>query len=216
MRHAERDIDDPLIMHIAKHRFMRAQLLLALLLCAVAMARPASAEPFCPSCEVHMGIGGTYHFWGRTDGTVLPLTVSWDDNRYEVGVFRMATPQTLSKDGASSHLADPYWGVSASRRFTLLERGPVRAFFGFGLSYRTESDVLSASRWDFASQLGVHVRLPRNGTALEFCMRHWSNAGIEKPNHGQDFATLTFVLNPQFFRTVGLNRPGDVRVSSAE
>jgi len=26
-------------------------------------------------------------------------------------------------------------------------------------------------------------------------MRHWSNAGIRLPNHGQDFATLTFRLN---------------------
>jgi len=212
-------------MHIAKRCFDRARLLsqsistlaaltcLSLLLWAAALPQTANAEPFCPTCEVHMGIGGTYHFWGNTDGTVLPLTVSWSENRYEVGVFRMATPQTLSKDGKSSQLADPYWGVSASRRFILLERGPVQTFFGFGLAYRTESDVLSATRWDFASQLGVHVRLPRNGSAVEFCLRHWSNAGVKLPNHGQDFATVTFVLNPQFFRTVGLNRSRDMRVS---
>src|SRR5690349_10680798 len=172
--------------------------LLSLMLCAGALSAPAFAEPLCQTCEVHIGVGGTYHFWGSTDGTVLPLTVSWDDNRYEVGVFRMATAQTLSKDGTSSRLADPYWGLSVSRRFTLLERGPARAFFGFGLSYRTASDELSATRWDFASQLGVHVRLPRNGSAVEFTVRHWSNAGIKLPNHGQDFATLTFVLRPEF------------------
>jgi hypothetical protein len=190
--------------------------LLLTLLGATALSAPATAAPLCETCEVNMGIGGTYHFWGATQGTVLPLTVSWDDNRYEVGVFRMATPQSLTKDGTSSRLADPYWGVSASRRFTLLERGPARAFFGFGLSYRTESDVLSATRWDFASQLGVHVRLPRNGSAVEFTVRHWSNAGIKLPNHGQDFATLTFVLNPEFFRTVAFNRARDSRISDVD
>ena len=150
-----------------------------------------------------MGLGGTYHFWGSTNGVVLPLTVSWRDGRYEVGLFRMSTPQMLTRDDADSRklLAEPYWGVSASRRWRLLERGPVRAFFGFGLSYRTQSDTLSATRWDFASQLGVHVRLPRAGSALEFTMRHWSNGGVKLPNHGQDFATLTFVLDPQWFRS---------------
>jgi hypothetical protein len=92
---------------------------------------------------------------------VLPLTVSWSENRYEVGVFHMASRQMLAETGTSSQrlLANPYWGVSASRRWLLLDRGPVRAFFGFGLAYRTESDALSATRWDFASQFGVHVRL---------------------------------------------------------
>ena len=32
-------------------------------------------------------------------------------------------------------------------------------------------------------------------------MRHWSNGGVKLPNHGQDFATLTFVLDPQWFRS---------------
>jgi hypothetical protein len=126
---------------------------------------------------------------------VLPVTLSWHENRYEVGVFRMATPQTLRKNGALLTLADPYWGVSASRRWVLFEHGPVRGYFGFGLAFREKPDVLSATRWDFASQLGLRVRLPRSGSAVELTLRHWSNAGIKQPNHGQDFATLTFLLN---------------------
>ena len=187
--------------------------LLAVLGCAV-FARTASADPICSDCEVRMGIGGTYHFWGGTDGVVLPLTVAWSENRYEVGIFRMASPQTLhGANPSSQQLAAPYWGVSASRRWRLLERGPVRAFFGFGLAYRTESDLLSATHWDFASQLGVHVRLPGNGASVEFAVRHWSNAGVKLPNHGQDFATLTFLLDPQFFRTARLDRARDLKIS---
>jgi hypothetical protein len=183
-----------------------------MLVCSMWTTRPASAEPLCAGCEIQLGLGGTYHFWGSTDGVVVPLTVSWDENRYEVGVFRMATRQTLTASDTSSQqaLADPYWGVSASRRWVLLERGPVRAFFGFGLAYRTESDALTATRWDFASQLGLRVRLPRNGSAMELTFRHWSNGGIKLPNRGQDFATLTFLLNPQFFRTARLDRGHDL------
>ena len=186
--------------------------LLLVLACSMLVSRPVRADPLCDGCEVQLGLGGTYHFWGSTDGVVVPLTVSWDENRYEVGVFRMASRQTLALNGTSDRqaLADPYWGVSASRRWVLLERGPVRGFFGFGLAYRSKSDELSATRWDFASQLGFRVRLPRSGTAFEFALRHWSNGGIKLPNRGQDFATLTFMLDPQYFRTVRLNQGHDI------
>ena len=185
---------------------------LCVLIGAACAPRPASAEPICLSCEVQMGLGGTYHFWGSTNGVVLPLTVSWHENRYEVGVFRMANEQTLNKaDAPSKLMAAPYWGASASRRWTLLDRGPVRAFFGFGLAYRTQSDTLSATHWDFASQLGLHVRLPRAGSAMELTLRHWSNGGVKLPNHGQDFATLTFLLDPQWFRSERFAQARDLR-----
>jgi hypothetical protein len=32
-------------------------------------------------------------------------------------------------------------------------------------------------------------------------MRHWSNAGIQLPNHGQDFATLTVRVNSRLVGT---------------
>ena len=38
--------------------------------------------------------------------------------------------------------------------------------------------------------------VPTPGTTIELVMRHWSNAGLKLPNHGQDFATLTFTLSP--------------------
>jgi Lipid A 3-O-deacylase (PagL) len=169
----------------------------------------ARAAEICSGCEIQTGLGGTYHFWDSTEGLVLPFTLSWHENRYELGVFRMASRQMINDN---QWLADPYWGVSASRRWRLLERGPVRAFFGFGLSYRSETDVLSATRWNFASQLGVRVRLPRRGTAVELAMRHWSNAGVKEPNHGQDFVTLTFLLDPRSFRLDGFDQVRPLRI----
>lgn len=172
-----------------------------LLLCATFAPRLTSAQSLCESCEVQVGIGGTYHFWGTTGGVVLPVTVNWSDARYELGFFRVTSQQVL----VDAHyrygrvMADPYWGMSLSRRWRVFERGPVRVFVGFGLAAKTESDQLSATRLDFASQLGVRFRLPGNHLVGELTMRHWSNGGIRLPNHGQDFATLTIRLNSGLF-----------------
>ena len=181
---------------------------LVLLVCADYAPRSAHAQSFCGSCEVQIGLGGTYHYWGTTGGTVLPVSVTWSESRYELGFFRVTTQQTL-RDRASHNervMADPYWGVSLSRRWQLFERGPVKAFVGFGLAGKTKSDELSATRWDFASQLGLRFRLPGNRAIAELTMRHWSNGGVRLPNHGQDFATLTVRLNSGLFGIGETNR----------
>ena len=177
---------------------------IALLVGAACMPRLVSAESLCQSCELQAGIGGTYHFWGTTGGVVIPVTVNWSDSRYELGFFRVTTQQVLY-DRNYRHgrvMADPYWGVSLSRRWRLFERGPVRGFFGFGLAAKTEADQLSVTRLDFASQFGLRFRLPGDRTVAELTMRHWSNGGMRLPNHGQDFATLTVRLNS---RVVGVD-----------
>lgn len=173
---------------------------LAIAACA-AGALPARAQSLCESCEVQAGLGGTYHFWGATGGVVLPITVNWSDGRYELGLFRVTTEQVLEDHSyrRARVMADPYWGMSLSRRWRLIERGPVSGFVGFGLAAKTESDQLSATRLDFASQLGVRLRFPGDRLIGELTVRHWSNAGIRLPNHGQDFATLTFRLNSGLF-----------------
>jgi lipid A 3-O-deacylase PagL len=164
-----------------------------------------NAQSLCKSCEAQIGPGATYHFWGPTGGLVLAATLSWDESRYELGVFRVARAQVLRDDTYREGrlMADPYWGVSLSRRWQLFQRGPVKGLFGFGLALKTESDQLSATRWDFASQLGLRFRIPGQLAAAELAVRHWSNAGIRLPNHGQDFVTLTFRLNTGRF---GLDR----------
>jgi hypothetical protein len=174
---------------------------LVLLVCAGYPTRPADAQPFCESCEVQVGLGGTYHYWGATGSLVLPVSVTWSENRYEFGVFRFTNSQLLELPGThrERHMAYPYWGASLSRRWQLFERGPVQGFFGFGVSAKTESDTLSVTRWDFASQLGLRFHLPGGRAVGEVTMRHWSNGGIRLPNHGQDFATLTIRLNSGLF-----------------
>lgn len=181
---------------------------LVLLVCAAYTPRSANAQSFCGGCEVQIGLGGTYHFWGTTGGTVVPVSVTWSESRYELGFFRV-TGQQMLHDRASHNervMADPYWGVSLSRRWQLFESGPVKGFVGFGLAGKTKSDELSTTRWDFASQLGLRFRLPGNRAIAELTIRHWSNGGVRLPNHGQDFATLTVRLNSGLFGVGETNR----------
>jgi hypothetical protein len=183
----------------------RAALIKIGFLCLVGSAAYApqavEAQSLCGSCEVQIGLGETYHYWATTGSLVLPVSVTWSDNRYEFAGFRFTSQQLLSlpRRRDPRHMANPYWGASFSRRWRLFERGPVQGYFGFGLAARTESDILSATRWDFASQLGLRFRLPGSGVIGEVTMRHWSNAGIQLPNHGQDFATLTVRVNSRLF-----------------
>jgi hypothetical protein len=181
--------------------------LLVILVCAGYSPRSADAQSFCETCEVQVGLGGTYHYWGTTGSLVLPVSVTWSQNRYEFGVFRFTNSQLLELPGThrERHVAYPYWGASLSRRWQLFERGAVKGFFGFGLSVKTESDTLSVTRWDFASQLGLRFHLPGDRAIGELTLRHWSNGGVSLPNHGQDFVTLTIRLNSGLFGLGDIN-----------
>jgi Lipid A 3-O-deacylase (PagL) len=146
----------------------------------------------CDDCELHVGLGGTYHSFEATGGEVIPLTMTWDRGRWEAGVFHFSEQTSSDNDENVERLvARPYWAASVSRRFKLYERGPLRAIFGFGLSYRTETDVLSATHWNFSSQLGLRFQLPQFPAIFELSARHWSNGGVKTPNRGQDFTILT-------------------------
>ena len=155
------------------------------------LSRPLkNAYKVCRSCEFNIGVGGTYHSLENTDGLVIPMTVTWDRNRWEFGVFRFASSQvsTDNQEHTEQLIAHPYWAASLSRRFHLLERGPLRAFFGFGVSYKTEQDILSATHWNFSSQLGLRFQAEGFPASFEISARHWSNGGVRTPNRGQDFA----------------------------
>jgi hypothetical protein len=192
----------------------RIGVLLVFLIGALAAPTITQAQALCESCEVQLGLGGTYHFWGPTGGLVLAATMDWDANRYELGVFRVARAQFL-RDPAypdGHRMADPYWGVSLSRRWQVFEKGPVKGFVGFGLALKTESDQLSATRWDFAEQAGLRFRIPGQIAVGELTVRHWSNAGIRLPNHGQDFVTLTIRLNTGRF---GIDKASQIPLEPA-
>jgi hypothetical protein len=141
-----------------------------------------------------LGVGMTYQYDGST-GTTLALA-SWRtrDDHYELGAFRFLTPQTR----LGHALAEPNWVFEASRRWRLhwrlLDRSGVDLFFGGGAAYKNKTDDLNGTNWNFAEQLGWRFPKQAGGGRLEFAIRHISNAGIKKPNRGEDFLTLAYVF----------------------
>lgn len=166
-----------------------------------ALAAPnVRAADLCSTCEVQLGLGATYHFWGYTHGLLVPAALNFDHDRWELGAFRFTKSQSYfnSTFGADVDFANPYWGFSLSRRLELFRHPHWRVIAGVGASYKTEEDRLSASRWNIAWQGGLRLT-PRPGWSIELVGRHWSNGGLKLPNHGQDFATLMFSVYPGFF-----------------
>jgi hypothetical protein len=144
----------------------------------------------------HFALGGgmTYQYDG-SKGTTLGLA-AWSslDDHYEWVAFRFLTPQTLR----GCDLAEPNWVFEASRRWrmhwSLIENSGVELFFGLGAAYKNKTDDLNGSNWNFAEQLGWRIPKQPSDHRLEFAIRHISNAGIKKPNRGEDFLTLAYVF----------------------
>ncbi len=167
----------------------------ALLLASAGSADADSSLDPCKGCELSIGIGGTYHYWAETGGIVVPFTFDWSDSRYELGAFRISTPQWIEFAGKppAHRFANPYWGFSLSRRWRLWANPTLRLYVGLGGSYKTETDALDSTRWNFAEQIALRWQR-RHGPSVELSIRHWSNAGIRLPNRGQDFAVLSLVF----------------------
>jgi Lipid A 3-O-deacylase (PagL) len=159
------------------------------------------AADICSTCELQLGIGATYHFWQTTHSLVVPVIFNFDHDRWELGAFRFTGNQEFFDSTFQGHVrfATPYWGFSFTRRLELFKHPTWRIIVGLGGSYKTQEDTLSASHWNFSEQLGLRLT-PTPAYAVEVVGRHWSNAGLKLPNHGQDFFTLTFTVYPSLWR----------------
>jgi Lipid A 3-O-deacylase (PagL) len=176
--------------------FKELALALALLVASALAAAPLRAAeelPFCDDCNVLAGIGATYRYFQSSRGIVIPVTVVLDQDRYELGGFRFSSTQTFVS--THEHVAltvPPYWAASFTRRWRLLREPWGLVYLGLGASFKSQSDALNSTHWNFAPQLGVRFNVGSHGQIVELTLRHWSNASIRFPNRGQDFATLSF------------------------
>lgn len=160
-----------------------------------ALADDAAApdKGFCAHCDLLVGAGETTNYRHWTGGLVLPVTLEVDDSRWEIGAFRLARRQLLDEDPkypVSTIAAEPYWGFSLMHRWEILHRSRMRLYLGFGANYRTETDMLTATKWNFAGMIGVRFDLGEHAL-LEVALRHWSNAWIRFPDRGQNFVTVS-------------------------
>jgi hypothetical protein len=141
-----------------------------------------------------LGAGMTYQYDGSKGTNLGVATWTSRADHYEVAAFRFLSPQTRRGDP----LAEPNWIFEASRRWRLhwklIDHTGLDLFFGFGVAYKTKTDDLDGSNWNFAEQLGWRFPRLANGGRVEFALRHVSNAGLKKPNRGEDFLTLAYVF----------------------
>jgi hypothetical protein len=141
-----------------------------------------------------VGVGMTYQYDGSKGTNLGTATWTSSQDHYELAAFRFLTAQTRRGDP----LAEPNWVFEASRRWRLhwkaIDHSGIDLFFGMGAAYKTETDDLNGSNWNFAEQLGWRFPQQAHGGRVEFAIRHISNAGLKKPNRGEDFLTLAYVF----------------------
>jgi hypothetical protein len=147
----------------------------------------------CDRCNVLVGVGTTFRFFAWTDGLVVPVTLELDQSRWELGAYRFASGQHFAESGypESVYAAQPYWGLTAMRRWQILHRSPFRLYAGFGAAYRSKLDYLDPTRWDFAFVIAARFDLGPHGRVLELGVRHWSDAWIKLPNRGENILALS-------------------------
>lgn len=168
---------------------------LALFLAPRVRAAEASAAP-SDFLDGHLALGtGMSIQYDGTSPTSLGLaTWTWHEDHYELAAFRFLRAQTR----LGGTLARPNWVFEASRRWrlnwSLIDRSGLQLFVGAGGAYKNETDELNGSHLNFAEQLGWRFPRQENGGQVEFAIRHMSNAGLKKPNKGQDFLTLAYVF----------------------
>ena len=161
---------------------------------ARAPAGPAAAPEDFLEGHLALGAGMSVQYDGTSTSTLGLATWTWHDDRYELAAFRFFTAQTR----LGERLAGPNWVLEASRRWrlnwSLIDRSGLQLFFGGGAAYKDKTDELNGSHLNFAEQLGWRFPRPENGGQVEFAIRHISNAGLKKPNKGEDFLTLAYVF----------------------
>ena len=167
---------------------------LALLVAPRAHAGEAATEPSDSYGHLALGSGMSVQYDGTSTTPLGVATWTWDNDRYELAAIRFLRAQTR----IGETLAGPNWTFELSRRWrlnwSLIDRSGLQLFFGAGAAYKTETDELNGSRLNFAEQLGWRFPRQENGGRVEFALRHISNAGLKKPNKGQDLVTLAYVF----------------------
>jgi Lipid A 3-O-deacylase (PagL) len=155
-----------------------------------AMAQTAGESSSFIDGQPGLGGGVTYQYDGTRAAYIGAFTWTWSRDRFELDAVRFLEAQV---DKGHS-LANPNWTFQLSRRWAFIRKPEAKVFFGFGGAYKTETDGLNGSHLNFAEQLGVRFSRSAAGPGFEFAIRHMSNAGLKKPNKGQDFVTAIYVF----------------------
>jgi lipid A 3-O-deacylase PagL len=186
------------------YHYRLARCLLCVIASWIGLAAPLHAAEPINGCREYFpvtltaGFGDTFRFWQNLESSVIPLTVTWDCDRYEIGVFRFGD-QYQRINGIRTLVVAQDFAASLSRRWVMHRWGSTGIFFGFGLSVRTragiaEDNPFNGSHLNFAEQLGLRWMRLGHRHGVEVSLRHFSNLGIVAPNVGQNFLDVAIVF----------------------
>ena len=104
--------------------------------------------------------------------------------------YEGAAPDACTTSVRRAHEpVDPYAYLSVQRRFEFRQDARLRPVIGLGLVGQSDTNEYVSSPVNFSFSLGLALG---DRAALEW--RHFSNAGIEGPNLGQDTILLRWAL----------------------
>jgi hypothetical protein len=155
-----------------------------------AAARPENESGSLEDGRFSFGAGSSYQYDGTKTVSLALATWTWDDDRYELAAIKFLGAQIKH----NALLAKPNWLFQVQRRWSLMHSRFGRLFFGGGAAYKTEIDAINGSRLNFAEELLWRLPWEPTGGQFEIAVRHVSNAGIKRPNKGQDFVTLVYAF----------------------
>jgi hypothetical protein len=153
-----------------------------------AASRPQNESGSLEDGQFSFGGGSSYQYDGTKTAPLALATWTWDDDRYELAAIKFLDAQIKR----NTLLANPNWVFQVQRRWSLTHSRFSRLFIGGGAAYKTETDAINGSRLNFAEELLWRLPWKATGGQFEIAIRHVSNAGIKRPNKGQDFVTLVY------------------------
>lgn len=143
----------------------------------------------------------------RSDGSALELaraTPRWEAalgyvtaqevtvrTEQDVCVARATGPDCITIKDTDERRVDTYGYLSVQRRFAFRAEERLQPIFGLGLVANSDTNAYVSSTIGFSLSAGFRIG-PR--WTLEW--RHFSNAGLDRPNLGQDI----FLLRGRFGR----------------
>jgi hypothetical protein len=67
------------------------------------------------------------------------------------GQHRRPSPRRRYRLSRTPDAANAYWGFTAMRRWQVLHREWGKLYLGLGANYRSETDYLESTRWNFST-----------------------------------------------------------------
>ncbi len=157
---------------------------------------------FSAQAEDQLKISGgvEYGFNDTYDDRLINVDVSYLKNYdsnftygYSVGFYRMSKFTTPRDEQGKRYVIDGYHSLYACARAGVSVR-PLSFIYAEAITgpcYFDKAKVLLSGNLQFNTEFGYGLRDPKTGSTIGIIIRHFSNAGISKPNVGANLYMIS-------------------------